>query len=324
MIKAILKRRYSMTDENKIKDLKEVKKPKLSMGMPIYNAADVIKNRLDSLLNQSFSDFELIISDNASTDMTSKICMDYARRDKRIRYIRQNENMGLSWNFNFVLKESHGKYFVWVASDDIMLQGFIEKNIEALEKNENLVCSMSRVKFVGEIIDNLNINLNDNFLKRIEKNFKKRLSASEVYSVSEKYEDKIRYYLKRRGFSLALYGIYRAEDLKKCIVEKGFHGEEWAIIFNALRYGDFHVVDQILMYKYVGGTVSSNGMIKLIMQFKPGFMGKIIPYYDITMWCAKNLGVKIFFRNLDCFVKLNFEGYVYLFYDIGRKFHLIT
>jgi glycosyltransferase involved in cell wall biosynthesis len=301
----------------------EIKKPKLSIGMPIYNAEDMLKKRLDSLLAQQFSDFELIISDNASTDMTSEICNDYVNKDKRIRYIHQKENMGLSWNFNFVLKEAQGKYFVWAASDDMMLSGFIEKNIDALEKNENLVCSMSRVKFVGKIMDDLDISPNDSLLKKIEKKVKKHLSLSDVYSVSGKYEDKIRYYLKRRGFSLALYGIYRTIDLKKSIVERGFHGDEWAIIFNALRYGDFHIVDEVLMHKYVGGTVSSNGMIKLIMEFKPGLLGKIIPYYDITKWCAKNLGAKIFLKNLDCFIKLNCEGYVYLFYDIARRFHLI-
>lgn len=299
--------------------MSDSKKPKLSIGMPIYNAEGFLRDRIDHILSLEFSDFELIISDNASTDSTLAICKEYSFKDKKIRYIHQEKNMGLSWNFNFVLKEAKGEYFVWAASDDIMLPGFIEKNLDALEKNKNLVCSMSKVKFVGPAISELDHNKNDSLFKKFEKNIRKRLITSyDVYSVSGKYEDKVSYYLKRRGFSLSLYGIYRTEHLKKCIFEKGFHGDEWAIVFNALRYGDFHIVDEFLMEKYAGGTVSSSGMIKLIMQFKPGFWGKIIPYYDITRWCAKNLGAKIFLKHLDCFIKLNLEGYIYLFYDIAR------
>ena len=73
-----------------------LKKPKLSIGMPIYNAENFLRNRLDSLLSQKFSDFELIISDNASTDLTEQICKEYLSKDNRIQYFRQEKNIGLS------------------------------------------------------------------------------------------------------------------------------------------------------------------------------------------------------------------------------------
>jgi glycosyltransferase involved in cell wall biosynthesis len=92
---------------------------KLSIGMPVYNGMPFICEALNSLLAQTFSDFELIISDNASSDETEKICRQYEARDSRIRYIRQATNEGAFANFKFVLNEAKGEYFMWAAADDI-------------------------------------------------------------------------------------------------------------------------------------------------------------------------------------------------------------
>ena len=119
---------------------------------------------------------------------------------------------------------------------------------------------------------------------------------------------------------MAQYGIFRTNSLKKSVELPGFHGDEWAIVLSALKYGDINVIDEILMHKFVGDTVSSKGMISLMMQFKPNFLGKIIPYYDITKWCIQNLGLKLFVKNIHYFLRLNVIGYAYLFYDIIRKF----
>lgn len=93
--------------------------PLVSVGMPVFNGEKYIRESLDSLLGQTFTDFELLISDNASTDGTETICREYAGRDSRIRYIRQERNLGIAANFEFVLKESRGQYFTWAASDDL-------------------------------------------------------------------------------------------------------------------------------------------------------------------------------------------------------------
>ena len=78
-----------------------------------------MRDPIDSILNQTYKDFELIISDNASTDATQEICEDYSRRDSRIRYYRNEGNLGVTYNFNRVFKLSKGKYFKWVGHDDI-------------------------------------------------------------------------------------------------------------------------------------------------------------------------------------------------------------
>ena len=96
-----------MSNKNKIN-------PLVSIGMPTYNGSKYIRQALVSLINQSYRNFELIISDNASTDNTEAICKEYRRRDKRIKYIRQKKNIGPINNFNFVLKEAKGEYCVLI------------------------------------------------------------------------------------------------------------------------------------------------------------------------------------------------------------------
>jgi len=93
--------------------------------MPVYNGTKFIREALDSLLAQTFTDFELIISDNASTDDTEAICRKYAAEDQRIRYVRQPENMGLWANFKYVLDESVAEYFMWAAADDVWDEDWI-------------------------------------------------------------------------------------------------------------------------------------------------------------------------------------------------------
>ena len=92
--------------------------PTVSIGMPVYNGEKYIREALDSLLAQIFTNFELIISDNASTDNTEAICREYAARDPRIRHVRQSESRGATANFQPVLDKARGAYFMWAAADN--------------------------------------------------------------------------------------------------------------------------------------------------------------------------------------------------------------
>jgi glycosyltransferase involved in cell wall biosynthesis len=127
--------------------------PKVSIGMPVYNGEPFIREALDSLFAQTFINFELIISDNASTDRTEEICREYAERDTRIRYIRQMENIGASANFQFVLGQANGKYFMWAAADDIRSASFLEFNLKFLENNHGYISSTSPVRFQNGDLD---------------------------------------------------------------------------------------------------------------------------------------------------------------------------
>jgi glycosyltransferase involved in cell wall biosynthesis len=112
-------------------------KPTVSIGMPVYNGGKYIKEAIDSLLAQTFKDFELIISDNCSTDGTEAICLEYTKNDKRVRYVKQSQNIGASKNFEFVLQESKGEFFMWAAHDDRWSPDCINKLTLALKQSED-------------------------------------------------------------------------------------------------------------------------------------------------------------------------------------------
>lgn len=107
--------------------------PKVSIGLPVYNGEGRIGRALDSILKQDFSDFEVIISDNASTDGTRSICECYARQDKRIRYYRNESNIGVNPNHDRVFELSHGEYFAWFADDVEYLAGMLGRCVQAMD-----------------------------------------------------------------------------------------------------------------------------------------------------------------------------------------------
>jgi glycosyltransferase involved in cell wall biosynthesis len=124
-----------MTEENRL--------PKLSIGMPVWNGAPYIRSALDHILAQSFTDFELIISDNASTDATEEICRSYASADPRIRYIRQTQHTSYGENFQFVLSQARGRYYMWHAADDWWREGFFERAAAILDLDPAVVIVFS-------------------------------------------------------------------------------------------------------------------------------------------------------------------------------------
>lgn len=105
---------------------------------------------LDSLLSQSFDDFELVISDNASTDETETICRGYVARDSRVRFERQPMNRGAPWNFNRVFELAKGKYFRWAAHDDLYSPTFLAQCVEVLDCNSSVVWCQSRVGVIDK------------------------------------------------------------------------------------------------------------------------------------------------------------------------------
>jgi glycosyltransferase involved in cell wall biosynthesis len=122
----------------------------VSIGMPTYNAEDRILRSIESLLAQDFSDFELIISDNASTDGTQKVCEQIAESDSRIRYIRQPENLGQLDNFNYVIRAATGSYFMWAHDDDLYDPRFISALKPTLDENPEVGYVMSTINRVDE------------------------------------------------------------------------------------------------------------------------------------------------------------------------------
>ncbi len=129
--------------------------PRVSIGLPVYNGQQYLRQALDSLLAQTFSDFELIISDNASSDATPEICREYAARDPRIRCVRHEVNRGAAWNFNYVFGLARGVYFKWHAHDDMLEPSFLERCVTMLDRDPQIVLAFSRTRVVDAHGDTL-------------------------------------------------------------------------------------------------------------------------------------------------------------------------
>jgi glycosyltransferase involved in cell wall biosynthesis len=177
--------------------------PRVSIGMPVYNGETFIRKALDSLLAQTFTNFELIISDNGSTDGTEAICREYAARDCRIRYVRQPENRGGLFNFHFVLDEAAGEYFMWAAHDDLCGREFIENLVDCMEKHPDLVLCICDVQDTDE---------NDSLLE---------INRLNSIRLSEDWGSARRLFFRypTSNIFFCIYGLYKTEILRRCVIQ---------------------------------------------------------------------------------------------------------
>ena len=125
-------------------------KPRLSIGFPVFNGEQYLAEALDSLLNQTFTDFELILSDNASTDSTPAICQHYAAQDERVRYYRNPYNIGAMQNWYRTFALSSGEYFTGAAHDDRYAPEFLQKCVAVLDREPTVVLCYTKTKIIDQ------------------------------------------------------------------------------------------------------------------------------------------------------------------------------
>lgn len=123
--------------------------PRVSIGLPVYNGENYLAETLDSILAQTFAEFELIISDNASTDRTEAICREYAAKDHRIRFVRSPTNLGAARNYNRVFELARGEYFKWNGHDDPIAPVFLERCVEVLDRDPDVILCFARNRAIG-------------------------------------------------------------------------------------------------------------------------------------------------------------------------------
>jgi hypothetical protein len=124
--------------------------PRVSIGVAVYNGGRFVAETLDSLLAQTYRDFELIICDNCSTDRTEEICRSYVDRDPRVRYHRNAENIGAPRNFNLAFTLSRGEYFKWSGADDLCARDMLERCIAILDQRSNVVLAYPKTRLIDE------------------------------------------------------------------------------------------------------------------------------------------------------------------------------
>ena len=211
---------------------------KVSIGLPVYNNEKTIAKTLESLMNQSYKNFELIISDDASKDKTFDICSTYQKQDVRIKCFRQEKNLGFWKNWFFVLERAKGEYFMWAEGDDVWLEDFIEKNFQFLESNSKYVGSIGKIKFFDE--------RGKEILNKISPNFVKNFTNHDL-------QTKINYYLRKMETADLLFALYRTSELKKCIIKNPSFETERCVLLKIMKFGDVNVLDEILLHRHMIG-----------------------------------------------------------------------
>ncbi len=134
----------------------------ISVGLPVYNGDQYLEQTLESFLAQTWEKFELIISDNGSTDETEKICRAFLRQDERIQYYRSATNKGAAWNFNHVFQLARGEYFKWAAHDDLVAPTFLERCRDVLEEHPSVILAYPRTAIIdesSEFVQNFDVHL---------------------------------------------------------------------------------------------------------------------------------------------------------------------
>jgi len=294
------------------------KKPKVSVGIPVYNGEKYIRQAINSVLQQTFTDFEFVISDNASTDQTEIICREYEKKDERIRYIRHKNNRGADFNFPFVLAEAKSDYFVWLGADDFWEPTFLEKNVSVLNLHKNIVGSIGLVKYYGikkfEIKKNLIFKIKNIIRRGSNKDYKKYVHVRPAFGTFEK---KAETYLRFNQGSF-VYGLFRTEKLRNRMVPITI---EWdlILILNLLKEGDLNVIDEVLLHRFVSGVNSGTGYINFYKKKIIPIRELIFPGSTLFTWCLKNIGIKFILKNLDWFVLLVGYGWMTIMQEYKTK-----
>lgn len=201
--------------------------PRVSIGLPVYNGERFLPIAIESILNQTYSDFELIICDNASTDSTPAICEEYAARDARIRYFANPRNMGAAFNYDRVLDLSRGEYFKWTAHDDVIAPDFLEKCVELLDRDPSVV---------GAAGKSLLIDANS---KVVKPEYEASMDSARP---SERYLQQL---TDIHGFR-QIFGLYRAQIVRNCGPNGRWGSSDKNVLARLALQGRILVVNAIL------------------------------------------------------------------------------
>lgn len=202
----------------------------VSIGMPVRNEERFLSQALDSLLSQDFTDFEIIISDNASTDRTQQIALEYKIKDTRIRYVCNEKNIGFTRNVNQLFKLSSGKYFMWASGHDLWDKHHLFLCVDFLEKKQNVVLAHGLTSLIdvnNNILSTKKISLDTSDLGIISRFSKFILSANDC---------------------TIIHGLMRIDAINKTNLLKNVLGADILFLSELSLLGDFAQIPKILYY----------------------------------------------------------------------------
>jgi glycosyltransferase involved in cell wall biosynthesis len=213
--------------------------PRVSIGLPVYNGERYLRECVESLLAQDFADFELIISDNGSTDRTEAICREFAARDARIRYLREPTNRGGSWNFSRLPPLGRGEYFRWSSHDDGCEPTHLRTCVEALDRAApSVILALTGTTYIDE---------DSQVMRQTEEKLDTRgMSPHERYA----------YVARRVRFSNALFGLFRREALLSTRLHAAYANSDYVLFGELALLGEFQEVPGYLFRRRLHSGMS--------------------------------------------------------------------
>lgn len=231
-------------------------RPRVSIGFPVYNGEKYVANALTGLLRQDFQDFELIICDNASTDQTQEICHQFARQDQRIRYFRNETNIGLAANHNRTFRASGGQYFKWAAHDDDFPSTMLSRFVDAFD---HAPASTSLIYSRCEYID--------------EQGNVQGADSDGVASDDPWPHKRLSHYLGEVHMYNCTYGMIRSDMLQKTRLLGRYPGADYVLFGELAMLGGFVEIPEALLRirRHPGRTFTANTDVKALRElFAPG------------------------------------------------------
>ena len=209
--------------------------PTVSICMPVHNGENFIADAIDSIVAQTFPDFELIVTDNASTDRTEPIVRDFARRDGRIRYVRNEENIGAAANYNLGYELSRGRYVKWAAHDDTLSPNFLERTVAILDADPSVSIAFGRTQCIdadGREIPMQGWAMRETLFDEPQQRFFRTLKGS--------------------GSCFPIFGLFRTEQLaRSSLHRKNYYGSDCALIAEMMILGKLRLDEDAVFYNRI-------------------------------------------------------------------------
>jgi glycosyltransferase involved in cell wall biosynthesis len=203
---------------------------RLTLGLPVYNGERFLAQAVDALLGQTFTDFELIISDNASTDGTEQIARGYQAADERVRYLRHPVNRGSAFNHNIVVAQARGEFFKWASDDDLYAPDLLQRCVEALDARPDVVLAHAWTAFIDETGE---------------------VSGAQDYPLETDVDDPVirfRSLLYTQGGD-DIYGVVRTSVMQAVEPHGSYHNADRTLVAELGLQGRFHQVPEPLYFR---------------------------------------------------------------------------
>jgi glycosyltransferase involved in cell wall biosynthesis len=214
--------------------------PRVSVGLPVFNGARHLPAALDSLLAQTFADFELVISDNASTDATADIVRGYERRDARVRYLRQSVNIGAPANWNLVARAARGSYFKWASGNDLVAPTMLARCVEILDREPGVVLCYGRTEMIDDDGRSLGIYPGD------------------VDARQARPSERFAHVCRALAMNNAQCGLARLDALKRTRFDRPYPAGDMVLMAELALLGEFVLLPEVLLYRRSARQSSSS------------------------------------------------------------------